>query len=243
VADIAAFDAAGAALPGAAGELRLVGEPAAVPDAVRAVEQLAARAGTLPVTAWSLPVLQRIAGSDAALVDLLRRLADAGLSAVAEAPVDLLEEPVRAVAAACKAGVRIARFTVHRPAQGDDVLPRLQQVKALQKATGAIRAFAPLARAQDPHAPTTGYDDVRQVALARIWLDTVETIQVDWQLYGPKLAQVALVFGADDLDAVPAVDAGERGPRRATLEEVRRNVVAASLSPVERDGRWAIRTA
>jgi 2-iminoacetate synthase ThiH len=69
----------------------------------------------------------------------------------------------------------------------------------------------------------------------------VSSIQVDWGQYGPKLAQVALLFGADDLDGVSPVDDQSEGRRRAPLEEVRRNIEAASLRPVERDGRFAVR--
>lgn len=246
VADVTPADVETFSVPDTAGEVRLTGEPESADAAVQAVRTLVRRAGKVPVTAWSLVTLQRLAGGaggDAALVDLARRLAGAGLAAVSEAPVDLLDEPARAVSALCKAGLPVARFTLHQLASIEGGVQRLQQVKALQKATGAVCAFAPLARAQDPRAPSTGYDDVKTVALARLWLDSVESIQVDWQVHGPKLAQVALVFGADDVDAVPAAAGAEGGPRRATLEEVRRNIVAASLTPVERDGRWAVRNA
>ncbi len=87
--------------------------------------------------------------------------------------------------------------------------------------------------------PTTGYSDVRQVALARLVLEDMPSVQVDWGQYGPKLAQVALTVGADDLDAVPAEDDLTHGARRATLEDLRRNIVAAGLTPVERTGRHA----
>jgi 2-iminoacetate synthase ThiH len=63
-------------------------------------------------------------------------------------------------------------------------------------------------------------------------------VQVDWQRYGPKLAQVALTFGADDLDNVSPSDEAPDGRRRAALEEVRRNIEAAGLTPAERDGRF-----
>ena len=70
------------------------------------------------------------------------------------------------------------------------------------------------------------------------FVENIPSIQVDWTLYGPKLAQVALTVGADDVDAVsPADDAGT-GPRRAPLEEIRRNIRAAGLEPIERDGRF-----
>ena len=64
----------------------------------------------------------------------------------------------------------------------------------------------PLSREQSIAVPTTGYDDVRAVALARLALPSVQNIQVDWAQYGPKLAQVALTFGANDLDRVSTVD-------------------------------------
>jgi 2-iminoacetate synthase ThiH len=66
-------------------------------------------------------------------------------------------------------------------------------------------------------------------------------VQVDWALYGPKLAQVALTFGADDVDSVSAVDDMTLGRRRAPLEEIRRNIVAASGEPAERDGLFRLR--
>ncbi len=77
------------------------------------------------------------------------------------------------------------------------------------------------------------------MALARLVLEGVPSVQVDWMLYGPKLAQVALTVGADNLDAVPAGDDLTHGARRATLEDVRRNITAAGLTPVERTGRHA----
>ena len=61
-------------------------------------------------------------------------------------------------------------------------------------------------------------------------------LQVDWSSYGPKLAQVALTFGADDVDAVPAEGPDERGWRRSPGEEIRRNITAAGFTPMPRDG-------
>jgi aminodeoxyfutalosine synthase len=63
---------------------------------------------------------------------------------------------------------------------------------------------------------------------------------VDWSLYGPKLAQVALTFGADDLDAVSASDDESRGHRRSPLEEILRSIQAAWLTPVERNARFEL---
>jgi aminodeoxyfutalosine synthase len=88
--------------------------------------------------------------------------------------------------------------------------------------------------------PTTGYEDVKMVAVARLAAPNITTIKVDWLRYGPKLAQVALTFGADDLDAVTASDDAPDGRRRAPIEEVRRNIEAAGFSPAERDGRFTV---
>ncbi len=73
-----------------------------------------------------------------------------------------------------------------------------RDVAALQRAVAVIHAFAPLPRRVNPAVPTTGYDDVKRVALARLIVENVPSIQVDWALYGPKLTQVALTVGADD---------------------------------------------
>jgi 2-iminoacetate synthase ThiH len=69
----------------------------------------------------------------------------------------------------------------------------------------------------------------------------VEVIQVDWALYGPKLAQVALTFGADDIDSVEVGVDDAKGRRRSPIEEIRRGIRAAGFEPVERDGRFAER--
>jgi aminodeoxyfutalosine synthase len=96
-----------------------------------------------------------------------------------------------------------------------------------------MRRLAPLAREESVAAPTTGYQDVRLVALARLGVPSIAHIDVDWQQYGPKLAQVALMFGANHLDRVSPVDDPALGPRRATVEEVRRNIEAAGLRPAD----------
>ena len=92
--------------------------------------------------------------------------------------------------------------------------------------------MAPLPREQSIAVPTTGYDDVRAVALARLALPSVKNIQVDWAQYGPKLAQVALTFGANDLDRVSTIDDDSLGRRRTSVEDVRRNIAAAGFTPL-----------
>ena len=140
-----------------------------------------------------------------------------------------------AVRSARAAGLSVLRLTVdHAP---DNLLDLLTAAQTFSLEAGGFHAFAPLPRRVSVTAPTTGYDDVKCVALARLLMD-VPSIQVDWPLYGPKLAQVGLIVGADDIDGVTAAEPGLLGPRRTAIEEVRGNILAAGLQPVERDGRF-----
>lgn len=240
VASIAAEVGAPIAWPPAAREIRIDGLPASRQAAVERVGQVVAAAGATPVSAFSLADLEQLAIRDAVpLRSFLEALRSAGLELVADAPIDRLLVARQSIEELNIAGLRLARLTVHR-LPSSDVVPLLKSVAELQRHVGVITAFAPLPRAMNPAVPTTGYDDVKRVALARVVVDNVPSIQVDWTLYGPKLAQVALTVGADDMDGVSAEDDATRGRRRAPLEEIRRNIRAAGQEPVERNGRFDV---
>jgi aminodeoxyfutalosine synthase len=229
--------------PPSAGELRIVGVPESRAAAVERVREVAAAAAGAAVTAFSLADLELLSGREGVtLRALLEELRAAGLELVAEAPIDRLQDPRRSIEEVNIAGLSLARLTVEKIASADP-MPLLKAVADLQRAVAVIRAFAPLPRRINPAAPTTGFEDVKAVALARLVVDNVPSIQVDWSLYGPKLAQVALTIGADDVDGVSAEDETGEGRRRAPLEEIRRNIVAAGLEPVERNGRFELRSA
>ena len=164
---------------------------------------------------------------------MLEEFRAAGLELVAEAPMDRLQDPRRSIEEVNIAGLSLARLTVEKITSADP-MPLLRAVAELQRTVAVIRAFAPLPRRINPAAPTTGFEDVKAVALARLVVDNVPSIQVDWSLsHGAKLAQVALTIGADDVDGVSAEDETGEGRRRAPLEEIRRNIVAAGFEPVE----------
>jgi aminodeoxyfutalosine synthase len=171
------------------------------------------------------------------LRSFLEDLHAAGLDSIAEAPFDRLQDPRRSVEEVNIAGLALGRLTLHQ-LPSPDALALFKKVYELQRTVAVIRAFAPLPRRVNPAVPTTGYDDVKRVALARIVCDNVPSIQVDWARYGPKLAQVALTVGADDIDGVSAVEDIGEGRRRAPLEEIRRNIRAAGQEPIERNGRF-----
>ena len=225
--------AAGEAVPRGAGEVRLTGRPATARRALEAVREAVRAADGVPVSGFALDELVDLCGGDAArFADLAAALRAAGLAHVAEARVERTEDPAW-VARASAAGAPVACWTVDGEGGGVAALLRV----ARWGRDAAVPALAPLPRSASDR-PSTGYEDVRRVALARLLVDNTGSIQVDWRRYGPQLAQVALTFGADDVDRVSAEDAEERGPRRTTLEEITRNVRAAGLVPVERDGRF-----
>lgn len=226
-------------VPAGAREVRLVGKPRTIDEAEAAVVGAKAIAGDRALTGFSLADLVGLA-SDAhlTLTDIAGRLSSAGLESVADVPVDLIVDPVRAVADLMAGGLGAWRVTVQRAAW-DDRLALIERVAEIQRATGTVQAFAPLPRVDDRTEPSTGFDDVRTVAAARLMCGAIPHIQVDWPLYGPKLAQVALTYGADDIDGVSAVDALGLGWRRAPIEDVERNIRAAGHEPVRRSGRFA----
>ncbi|MGB7220735.1 MAG: hypothetical protein WBD07_18190 [Vicinamibacterales bacterium] len=240
VAIVSAEPRAPLSLPPAAREIRIQGQPASAQAAVARIREVIDAAHGVPVSAFSLSDLEALAVRETVtLRSLLEELRAAGLELVAEAPFDLLHDPRRAIEEVNIAGLTLARLTVHR-SSSSDVLPLLKAVAAVQRGVAVIRAFAPLPRTTNPAMPTTGYEDVKCVALARLVVDNVPSIQVDWSLYGPKLAQVALTVGADDIDGVSPEDDMTQGRRRAPLEEIRRNIRAAGQEPVERNGRFEV---
>ena len=79
------------------------------------------------------------------------------------------------------------------------------RLRELQDETGGFNCFIPLAfhpenTSYDHFPPTTGTDDLKTIALARLMLDNFPHIKAYWVTITPELAQIALRFGADDLD-------------------------------------------
>src|SRR5262245_65695078 len=238
VADVEATPGSALSIPGGAGEIRINGSPANMAAAIQRVTEVAAGAAGKPISGFSLADLEGLAAQERiTLRDLLEQLRAAGLELVAEAPFDRLRDSKRSIEEVNIAGMRLARLTIHQ-LPTNDIESLYKQIAALQYDVAVIPGFAPLPRKMNPAAPTTGFDDVKRVALARLFLEQVPSIQVDWALYGPKLAQVALTVGANDIDGVSPFDDQAEGRRRSPVEEIRRNIRSSGLDPVERDGRF-----
>lgn len=226
-------------VPPAAREVRLTGAPDSLTRAVEAVQQAKAFAADRALTGFSWAAVQALATGGTTIARVLEELKGAGLEAVAELPLDGDADVDAAVDRLIAAGYERIRLTLDKAPAAERVA-LLLRAGALQARVGRIQALNPLPSVLNTFRPTTGYDDVKMVAIARLAAPAIDTVQVDWLRYGPKLAQVALTFGADDFDGVTPSDEAPEGRRRAPLEDVRRNIEAAGFTPVERDGRFAV---
>ena len=221
--------------PDQTGELRLTGCPATAEAAVAAVRAAVARAGSVPVTGFALEDLQELCGHDTGrLGEVLIELREAGLALVTEVAADTLANPDPVFDLLRTSGLTVARLTLGGTA-GPAAFPLVRRVATWDGVGTVCRSLAPLPRVE-LSPPTTGHSDLRQVALARLLVDNIDSIQVDWARHGPKLAQVALAFGVDDVDAVPVSAPNTLGWRRSPREEIRRNIVAAGFVAVRRNG-------
>lgn len=127
----------------------------------------------------------------------------------------------------------------------EDRVDHLLKLRALQDETGGFQTFIPLAfhpenTALDHLPVTTGLTDIRQIAVSRLLLDNFPHIKAYWQMMTPKIAQIALRFGADDLDGTVIEekiyhDAGATTPQGMTRKELCRLISEAGRVPVERD--------
>ena len=127
----------------------------------------------------------------------------------------------------------------------EDRVDHLLKLRAVQDETSGFQTFIPLAfhpenTALDHLPVTTGLTDIRQIAVSRLLLDNFPHIKAYWQMLSPKIAQIALRFGADDLDGTVVEekiyhDAGATTPQGMTRKELCRLITEAGRVPVERD--------
>jgi aminodeoxyfutalosine synthase len=131
---------------------------------------------------------------------------------------------------------------IEKPQHRIDHLCRLRE---LQDETGGFQTFIPLAfhpeNTKLAHLPKPGVlADLRTVAVSRLMLDNFPHIKAYWVMLGIPTAQLALSYGADDLDGTVVHekiyhDAGSDAPQELTVAQLRRLIEEAGRVPVERD--------
>jgi aminodeoxyfutalosine synthase len=127
----------------------------------------------------------------------------------------------------------------------EDRVDHLLKLRGLQDETSGFQTFIPLAfhpanTALEHISTTTGFDDIREIAVSRLMLDNIPHIKAYWVMMTPKVAQIALRFGADDLDGTVVEEHIYRDAGGATSGNLRRGellrlIREAGREPVERD--------
>jgi aminodeoxyfutalosine synthase len=127
----------------------------------------------------------------------------------------------------------------------EDRVDHLLKLRAVQDETGGFQTFIPLAFHPENtalgHIPrTTGMLDLRQIAVGRLMLDNFPHIKSYWQMVSPKMAQISLRFGADDIDGTVIEekiyhDAGATTPQGMRRADLVRLITEAGREPFERD--------
>ena len=131
---------------------------------------------------------------------------------------------------------------IEKPWHRVDHLCRLRE---LQDQTHGFQTFIPLAFHPEntglDHIPkASGLTDLKVMALSRIMLDNFDHIKAYWIMLGEKTAQVALSFGADDLDGTVVHeliyhDAGAKTPEGLSVAQLHHLIHEAGRVPIERD--------
>jgi aminodeoxyfutalosine synthase len=193
--------------------------------------------------------------------EVLERLRRAGLDSLPGGGAEIFHPEVRSRISHDKATAD-EYLEVHRVAHGLGIrtnstmlyghietfehrVDHLLRLRELQDETEGMQAFIPLAFHPDGNgmrnlpAPTA-VDALRTVAVSRLLLDNVPHIKAYWVSMTPEVAQIALRFGADDLDGTIVHEtiyraAGSRSPGALSVEQLIRLVQEAGRVPVERD--------
>jgi len=129
-------------------------------------------------------------------------------------------------------------------------IDHLMRLRDLQDETRGFNAFIPLkyrmANNRLSHVgEVTAIEDMKNYAVSRIFLDNIPHIKAYWPMIGRNMAQMALAFGADDMDGTiddttqiySMAGAADQNPAMTTAE-MTEMIRAAGYLPVERDSLY-----
>ncbi len=201
--------------------------------------------------------------------EVLAALKEAGLTSLPGGGAEVFSTAVRATIAERKlTGEEWLR--VHREAHqlgipsnctmlyghvetAEDRVAHLGMLRALQDETGGFLTYVPLAYHPDHNelgedlgrvgTATTGYEDLKNIAVARLFLDNIPHVKTHWPMVTPFLSQIALGFGCDDVEGTVVYErvyheAGARTDMHLPYLELVRLIRGAGKRPVERDSLY-----
>ncbi len=130
----------------------------------------------------------------------------------------------------------------------EERVEHLVLLREAQDVSGGFLTFIPLAFHPEntkmhklPQA--TGFDDLKNIAISRLMLDNFDHIKAYWVMMGTKIAQIALSFGADDIDGSVVEEriyhmAGSESAQMMTRNQLSALITECGLEPVERDALY-----
>ena len=227
----------------------------------KAFPSLLIKAFTAVEIAWMAEI------SGKSLEAVLQELQEAGLKTLPGGGAEILVDSVREKICARKPMSEVW-LDVHRTAHRlgipstatilyghvetwEERVRHLFRLRELQEETGGFLALIPLAFHPDGTVlgkervfkRASAEDDLRMIAVSRLILDNFPHIKAYWISLGISTAQIALAYGADDLDGTVRQerihhDAGSQTPQYLTVEELCRLIREAGRQPVERDSLY-----
>jgi aminodeoxyfutalosine synthase len=203
--------------------------------------------------------------------EVLATLREAGLDTMPGGGAEVFGRGVRATIADRKLAAE-EWLDVHRTAHGlgirsnctmlyghvetiEDRVAHLEMLRALQDETGGFLAYIPLAYHPDHNelgrtlgregTATSGFDDLRNLAVGRLFLDNIPHIKTHWIMVTPFLSQTAMHFGVDDIEGTVVREkiyheAGAHTAQAMTLDQILRLIRGAAKVPAERDSFYRI---
>lgn len=131
-----------------------------------------------------------------------------------------------------------------------DIIDHLNQLRQLQDQTNGFLAFVPLSfhpkgTKLNSIKPSTAFKDLKIIAISRLFLDNIPHIKAYWIMLSPKLAQMSLYFGADDIDGTIKEEqifhsAGSQSSTSLTESEIQCLVKSAYKMPIRRDSFYNV---
>lgn len=230
-------------------------------DMIRRVKAILPEAAVKAFTAIELSYMIRKAGLSVG--EGLRLLIDAGMDAIPGGGAEIFDEEIRARICPDK-GSTAEWFEVHRAAHEAGIksnatmlyghvesvahrIDHLLRLRALQDETGGFNAFIPLkyrnfGNSMSQIGEVAVTDDLRTLAMSRLVLDNVPHIKAYWVMYGKQTTEMALAFGADDIDGtiddstkIYSMAGADDTRPRMSVDEMRGMVSRAGFRAVERD--------
>jgi aminodeoxyfutalosine synthase len=201
--------------------------------------------------------------------EVLMAMKDAGLTSLPGGGAEVFSTAVRATIAERKlTGEEWLR--VHRVAHelgiptnctmlyghvetAEDRIEHLGMLRALQDDTGGFLTYIPLAYHPDHNelgeemgrvgTATTGYEDLKNIAVGRLFLDNIPHIKTHWPMVTPFLSQIALTFGCDDVEGTVVYEriyheAGAHTDMHLPYMDLVQLIRGAGKMPVERDSLY-----